>query len=319
MKIKLLKILLPVLIIIPFLFCFFLFWQKNNVLNIIHITDTHIENNKSRAFDAVEYSPLLLEDALNSINDINGVDIVLFGGDLINNKSKKNLNTFYDLIKILKYPYINAFGNHDFYGSNKDEMLKLTKRYNSNYKFDDTFYAFDIKNNRIIILDSTIKNSKTANGFIDSMQFKFFKKELENNKNKTVIIVLHHALYPPYEAKNHVLFNASELIKELEKYKNPIIILQGHYHATKITTKDNIIYVSTPAMVTYPMAFRNIKITNYKNKVKVDFSFYRTRLDDINNKNKLLHKDYKILEGELKDRNNKFIYDKKNKRFRVAK
>ena len=72
-------------------------------------------------------------------------------------------------------------------------------------------------------------------------------------------------------------------------------------------------------MVTCPMAFRNIKITNYKNKVKVDFSFYRTRLDDINNKNKLLHKDYKILEGELKDRNNKFIYDKKNKRFRVTK
>lgn len=282
MKIKLLKILLPVLIIIPFLFCFFLFWQKNNVLNIIHITDTHIENNKSRAFDAVEYSPLLLEDALKRINDINGVDIVLFGGDLINNKSKKNLNTFYDLIKILRYPYINTFGNHDFYGSNKDEMLKLTKRYNGNYKFDDTFYAFDIKNNRMIILDSTIKNSKTANGFIDSVQFKFLKKELE-------------------------------------KYKNPMIILQGHYHATKITTKDNIIYVSTPAMVTYPMAFRNIKITNYKNKVKVDFSFYRTRLDDINNKNKLLHKDYKILEGELKDRNNKFIYDKKNKRFRVTK
>ena len=282
MKIKLLKILLPVLIIIPFLFCFFLFWQKNNVLNIIHITDTHIENNKSRAFDAVEYSPLLLEDALKRINDINGVDIVLFGGDLINNKSKKNLNTFYDLIKILRYPYINTFGNHDFYGSNKDEMLKLTKRYNGNYKFDDTFYAFDIKNNRMIILDSTIKNSKTAIGFIDSVQFKFLKKELE-------------------------------------KYKNPMIILQGHYHATKITTKDNIIYVSTPAMVTYPMAFRNIKITNYKNKVKVDFSFYRTRLDDINNKNKLLHKDYKILEGELKDRNNKFIYDKKNKRFRVTK
>lgn len=259
MKIKLLKILLPVLIIIPFLFCFFLFWQKNNVLNIIHITDTHIENNKSRAFDAVEYSPLLLEDALKRINNINGVDIVLFGGDLINNKSKKNLNTFYDLIKILKYPYINAFGNHDFYGSSKDEMLKLTKRYNSNYKFDDTFYAFDIKNNRIIILDSTIKNSKTANGFIDSVQFKFLKKELE-------------------------------------KYKNPMIILQGHYHATKITTKDNIIYVSTPAMVTYPMAFRNIKITNYKNKVKVDFSFYRTRLDKICKIDKVKHDNIKILE-----------------------
>ena len=259
MKIKLLKILLPVLIIIPFLFCFFLFWQKNNVLNIIHITDTHIENNKSRAFDAVEYSPLLLEDALKRINNINGVDIVLFGGDLINNKSKKNLNTFYDLIKILKYPYINAFGNHDFYGSNKDEMLKLTKRYNSNYKFDDTFYAFDIKNNRIIILDSTIKNSKTANGFVDSMQFEFLKKELE-------------------------------------KYKNPIIILQGHYHATKITTKDNIIYVSTPAMVTYPMAFRNIKIANYKNKVKVDFSFYRTRLDKICKIDKVKHDNIKILE-----------------------
>ena len=57
------------------------------------------------------------------------------------------------------------------------------------------------------------------------------------------------------------------------KYKNPIVVISGHYHATKIRVIGNLIFVSTPSMVTYPMAFRHIKITNYKDRVHYNFDF----------------------------------------------
>ena len=41
----------------------------------------------------------------------------------------------------------------------------------------------------------------------------------------------------------------------LNKYKNPIAVFQGHYHGAKITQRDNILYVSCPALVSYPNAF----------------------------------------------------------------
>lgn len=286
MKIKPFKIILLALIIILIfsgaVFCFFKKRQNENTLNFVHISDTHIENNKKRAFDAVEYSIEILKDAVLQINGLKNLDMVIFGGDLINNKSYKNVKAFYELANSLKFPYINTFGNHDFYGSDKEEMLDITKKNNKNYKFSDTYYAFNLKRNyRIIVLDTVIKNNKTANGFLDSKQIDFLRRELDLNKNKTIIIVLHHPIIPPYEAQNHILFNAHEVNEIISKYNNPIIVLQGRYLASKITAIKNILYVSTPAMVTYPMAFRHIKATNYKNKINFDFNLLETGLYDI--------------------------------------
>ena len=49
--------------------------------------------------------------------------------------------------------------------------------------------------------------------------------------------------------------------------KNPIGVFQGHYHAAKITQHDNVLYVNSPALVSYPNAFRVVSVTNHKDKV----------------------------------------------------
>ena len=98
--------------------------------------------------------------------------------------------------------------------------------------------------------------------------------------------------------------------KLLENYSNPIIVLQGHYHCTKACQRDNIIYVSTPSLVTYPNAFRVVNINTHKNKVLVDIFLKETNLKDIQRRSKLRLLGVESLYGEECDRNNTFVIKK---------
>ena len=127
-----------------------------------------------------------------------------------------------------------------------------------------------------------------------------------------MVIFLHHAPVEPFVAKEHAIVNAKEMTEILVKYKNPIVVLSGHYHATKIRRIGNLVFVSTPSLVTYPMAFRHIKITNYKDRVIYDFDFLETQLTDVKEQNRQNVISYATLAGLEKDRNTQFIFNKKH-------
>ena len=88
-------------------------------------------------------------------------------------------------------------------------------------------------------------------------------------------------------------------------------MLSGHYHATKIRQYGNLVFVSTPSMVTYPMGFRHIKITNYKDRVVYNFDFLSTNLDNVKEENRQTVISYGTLAGFEKDRNTQFIFQKR--------
>ena len=68
--------------------------------------------------------------------------------------------------------------------------------------------------------------------------------------------------------------NEQEIKAMLENYSYPIVVLQGHYHCVKAKQKDNVLYITTPSLVTYPNAFRVVNINTHKNKVLVDISLF---------------------------------------------
>ena len=88
----------------------------------------------------------------------------------------------------------------------------------------------------------------------------------------------------------------------LKKFDNPIIVCSGHYHATKIVQEDNVLYIETPSLVTYPCAFRVIDITPHKKKVLVDVYFKETRLKELQSKAKAKCFGANMLYGQDKDR-----------------
>ena len=287
---------------------------RNMTLDFVHITDTHITDRQSTTYKALANSKELFADAIEQMNELVGLDFVLFTGDMVDSYSEENFYNYYKILSKLKYPSLNAFGNHEFYGANsKEEVLATVKKYNPNYVFDDTYYAFSPKTDyRIVVLDATIKNSNTAMGELPKEQLDFLDKELFENQDKIVVVAMHHAVVEPFVEKGHAIQNAQEMTDILTKYKNPIVVLSGHYHATKIRRIGNLVFVSSPALVTYPMGFRHIKITNYKDRVVYDFDFIDTRLTDIKEQNRQSAFSYATLAGLESDRKTQFIYNKRH-------
>lgn len=312
MKNKFLKLFTILSIIIAITTGCYAFSFRNMTLDLIHITDTHITDRASTPYKALGSSKELLKDAIEQINNSIGLDFVLFTGDMVDSATDENFYNYYKILSKLKYPTLNTFGNHEFYGDMpKEQVLEIVKGYNPNYIFDDTYYAFTPKTDfRIVVLDATIKDNKTAMGEFPKEQLEFLDNELRENQDKVVVIALHHAPVEPFVAKEHSVINAKEFNEILFKYKNPIVVLSGHYHATKIRRFGNLVFVSTPSMVTYPMGFRRIKITNYNDRVVYDFKFLETTLEDVKEENRQSVISYATLAGFETDRNTQFIFHK---------
>lgn len=312
MKNKYFKLILIITLLIIGTISSYAFSFRNMTLDLVQISDTHISDRQNTAYKALGSSKELLKDAIEQINEIKGLDFVLFSGDMVDSATQENYHDFYKLLTKLKYPSLNCFGNHDFHGDmTKEEVLQTVKSYNPNYTFSDTYYAFSPKTDyRIIILDATMEDS--ANGMLPEEQLQFLDNELNQNQDKIVVIALHHPSVEPFVANEHSLLNAKEFNEILLKYKNPIVVLSGHYHATRLHHWGNLVFVSTPSLVTYPMAFRHIKIVNFKDRVEYKFEFIPTRLDEIKEQNRQSVISYSTLSGNIYDRDLTFIYHKKH-------
>ncbi len=314
MKNKLIKIVITVCLFIAGSVGVQAFSFRNMTLDFVQISDTHISvDREDTAYKALGSSSALLKDAIEQVNEIKGLDFVLFTGDLVDSATVDNYREYYTLLTKLRYPTLNAFGNHDlsYGGLDKSVVLNIVQKCNPNYTFSDTFYAFSPKTDyRIVVLDATISDRNTSNGELSQEQLQFLDNELSQNQDKIVLIAIHFPSVQPFVAQEHALLNAAEFNEILIKYKNPIVVVSGHYHATKIRKIGNIVFVSTPALVTYPMAFRHIKIVNYKDRVSFDFDFISTRLEDVKEKNRQSVISYATLAGYEKDRQTNFVLKK---------
>ena len=251
-------------------------------LKFAQVSDVHfLENGSNTTFKMIGESPRLLDDAIDQINEQSDLDFVMFTGDLIDKSFEKELKAMLPHLNKLNTPWYFAFGNHDrCIGGYLTTLvyLDMVREANPNFKFKKAYYSFEPKKNyKVIVLDDIITNEITSNGYIDEEQLKWLKKELDSSKNDTVLIFMHVPVVEPFASPNHRLRNAVVLKQLIESYKNPIGVFQGHYHATKITQHDNVLYVNSPALVSYPNAFRIVNVSNHKDKVVFDFTWKETR------------------------------------------
>ena len=172
MKNKITKIFLILGLIIAITTGCYAFSFRNMTLDFIHITDTHITDRASTSYKALGNSKELLVDAVEQINKMVGLDFVLFTGDMVDSATSENFYNFYNILSKLKYPSLNAFGNHEYNGDmNKEQVLETIRGYNPNYVFDDSYYAFSPKTDfRIIILDANVSGGYTTKGELPQEQ-----------------------------------------------------------------------------------------------------------------------------------------------------
>ena len=275
-------------------------------LKFAQVSDVHfLADGSNTTFKMVGESPRLLDDAVAQLNEHNELDFVMFTGDLIDKPFEKELKAVLPHLNKLNAPWYFAFGNHDrCVGGYLTTLvyLDMLRSSNKNFTFKNSYYSFEPKKNyKIIVLDDIITDELTSNGYIDKIQLQWLKKELDKSKNDTVLIFMHVPVIEPFASPNHRLKNASEVMALIESYKNPIGVFQGHYHAAKVTQHDNVLYVNTPALVSYPNAFRIINVTNYRDKVVFDLNWVETREKTIQKMAKLLVFTGSVYTGETAD------------------
>ena len=292
--------------------CVMLFWVQGHTnassLRFVQVSDTHFLNNGANTtFKMIAESPKLLDDAVEQINSTPNVDFVMFTGDLIDKPYEIELQAVLPHVNKLNSLWYFAFGNHDICVGGyltKSLYLSILRKNNSNFTFTTPYYSFVPKQGyKVIVLDSIIDTEVTGNGYIYPEQLKWLDNELKTSQKDVVLIFMHVPLIEPFNSNHHKMNNADEIRKIIEKYKNPIGVFTGHYHAARVTQVNNVLYVSSPALVSYPNAFRVVDVTTKRNKVVFNLQFKETNLKNIQKLAKLMVFAGSLYSGEEKDQN----------------
>ena len=184
---------------------------------------------------------------------------------------------------------------------------KMVNSENRNMHGESPYYAFTPKKGfRVICLDSIIDSKITTNGEIPKAEIEWLKEELDNHTKDVIVICTHVPIDEPFSSANHKMINEYELKSLLKSYNNPIIVLQGHYHCTRARQNGNIIYISSPSLVTYPNAYRVVNINSNKQRTFVDVFLKETNLKDVQSRAKLRVLGTERLYGQEEDRNTTF-------------
>lgn len=280
---------------------------KTASLKFAQVSDAHFTTlEEDTSYKVLKSSPSLLDDCVNQISNIPNVDFAIFTGDLINSPNEKELLRFISHAKLLPCSWYPVFGNHDVCisgGLNKSKYFDIMCCHNKDFCYKSPYYSFAPKKGyKAIVLDTIMDERHCSNGKISEEQLAWLKEELSNSRGDIVLIFTHVPVVEPYPSENHRLLNSYDLKLLLKKYKNPIIVCSGHYHATKIEQEDNVLYVESPSLVTYPCAFRIVNVHPKKNKVLVDVYIKETRLKEIQDRAKTKCMASVLLYGKEQDR-----------------
>ncbi len=306
------------LILFVFVVMFFVTDQPSFSRNLkfVQLSDIHysLVQDDSSGYKFLSKTKPLLKDAICQINDMKKINFVIITGDGIDKANKESLYKLTNELNTLKYPWYFALGNHDTTTSGyltKSNFVKILKETNHDYTFDSTYYTFKPKAGfRVIVLDGAKNKGISSHGILPEEELIWLDDILNKSKNDVVLIYIHFPLITPYEDKKHDILNAKEFKNILSKYNMPIAIFSGHYHATKITKRGNILHVSTPALSQYPNAFRVVEIETKRKQVIFKIEFIETRLKDIQKKSKIVMLGGAKFYGKPADRNAVIIIDK---------
>ena len=267
-------------------------YSLSNTLKFVQLSDIHYTTKKEdTTFKALSHSKELLEDAISQINSIPNLDMIIITGDLTDSPSVDAVEEVMPYVKQFHTPWYQAFGNHDIAISGKltkTKYLELLRDNNNDFTFENSYYSFSPKKHfRVIVLDAIIDDRVTGNGFIPEEEMQWLDNELSASKDEVIMIFMHHPIKEPFKSPGHRLNNAQELTNLILKHNKPVAFFTGHYHASKIYQENNILYVCSPSLVTYPNAFRLITVKDNKNEIVYELKFMETGRKDIQNKAKL--------------------------------
>ena len=208
------------------------------------MTDIHIQPEKKAAEG--------FHKAIDKAHAL-GVDFVITGGDLImdalgqtHERADSLYQLYMELAHRIKVPVYNTMGNHEIYGWYvRDEVDTLHPEFGKKIyenRIAERYYTFTEHGWKFYILDSVheIPGGGGYYGYIDTVQYKWLKKDLETVEKTTPIVISTHIPFISSAAmigagsmeamtQGVVIGNSKAVLDLFEDY-NLKLVLQGHLH-----------------------------------------------------------------------------------------
>ncbi len=265
---------------------------------IAHVTDLHLtlpeelrglRGMKQRLGDGIigKYSEQSLTLSKLLIRELNrsDADLVLFTGDMTDSGIQGQFEALQHLLRKLEKPYLVTTGNHDF---NSGISFKKFARYFEGRGFDEgrPYYSQSLSEGvHLVVYDAV--NPGGEERVIPEAQFKWMEKEFVRHRDKLIILAGHHPVREPsghirYVAnKNWAIHPKSQKAFKalLSDHPNTSLLLTGHYHTTRVdrlfhNRKVPLWQISSPSLVSQPMAFRMIDIRRSGKEGSAELSFH---------------------------------------------
>ena len=206
------------------------------MISLIQITDLHLTEHKKTKVRGRSTNKSF-EKIVAFIAANESPDFVVSSGDISNDGTKKSYVTYQKEIELFKKPVFTILGNHDnhnnfqtVFGTKIPTVEKIT--------LSETWL--------MIAIDSTAINKES--GHITKQQLLSLRKLIESNKNKSLLICLHHQpIKMGFWIDEVGLENADQFIALIANQSNIKAVLWGHVHHESESKLRSIKMLSTPS------------------------------------------------------------------------
>ena len=216
------------------------------------------QNNQAGSMDGDSVD--IFNSFIDDVNEMTDIEFMLIKGDLTSGASN-DYKEFENDISTCKRAYYLALGNSDKSYSDWEQL------YSNAFEKDETYFSFEKEGWHFVVLDTARYHSdgtEQLGGYIDKEQLDWLEEDLNATDGKPTMIFGHHQADTDEEIWGLVEDgNMEEFQRILAMHPTVLSYNNGHNHRNEVTTEtatDEMKYVSTAALVEYPIGYTQVNV-----------------------------------------------------------
>jgi 3',5'-cyclic AMP phosphodiesterase CpdA len=231
-------------------------------ISIAHITDAHVAPFGRLTAALKHLSLAVFEDLVAQCRERN-VDVVLFGGDNIDNRGhgEADLDAFIHTAATLDRWYC-VLGNHEAPRTgpiSKDRFIRAVHGHGPENPSGN--FSRAVGDVRIIGIDTVLTGS--PGGYVDPSSMRFLAEAIRDAAEPHILVLGHHPLYRAWEPmqldswdREYLVANRHDVVALLASEPRVRAYLCGHHHASRIQRigrrYSGFYHILTASPVAYP-------------------------------------------------------------------
>jgi 3',5'-cyclic AMP phosphodiesterase CpdA len=224
----------------------------------------------------VEESGALLAKAVADLNAARDLDFVIITGDLLAQADGLSLDRAKAILSELRAPYYAVLGAHDGpaqaggaapaapCGMGRDVVVWALQGHG--FAGPERYWRREVLPGLVVVGLDTVQPGRAA-GHVGAAQLAWLDQTLASQPDKAAIVVAYHELVPMHPLDegaawcHKMVDNAAEVRQVLERHTNVLAVLAGNSHFAEGRVLGRIMYLSSPSLAIWPLAYHLVRMT----------------------------------------------------------